>query len=187
MLYLNDDIAAFSLEEALRCLPAWRREQVLGHRRELDRRLSAAAYLLLCRGLKAEYGMAEPPEFAYAEGGKPYLKGRPDIHFSLSHCPAAVICAIATEPIGADIERIRHYNAELARRVLSPAELEQVEDSAMPEVEFTRLWTMKESLLKLTGEGIRRDLKTVLCGCQACFSTTVNAARGYVFTVCTER
>ncbi len=187
MLYLNDDICSFSLDEALPLLPAWRRKQALGLRRELDRRLCAAAYLLLCRGLRAEYGMEEPPEFAYAEGGKPSLKGRSDIHFSLSHCPAAALCAIATEPIGADIERIRPYNAELARRVLNAAELRLVEASPMPEVELTRLWTMKESLLKLTGEGIRRDLKTALCGCRACFSTTVNTARGYVFTVCTGK
>lgn len=187
MLYLNDDISSFSLDEALPLLPAWRRKQALGLRRELDRRLCAATYLLLCRGLRAEYGMEEPPEFAYAEGGKPSLKGHPEIHFNLSHCPAAALCAISPDPVGADIELIRPYNPALARRVLSPGELARVEASAQPEVEFACLWTMKESLLKLTGEGIRRELKSALDGAEARFATTVNLARGYVFTVCTEK
>ena len=95
MLYLDDDINGFSLDEALPQLPAWRREAALRHRREADRRLSVAAYRLLCRGLRAEYGITEPPAFTYAEGGKPCIKGRPDIHFNLSHCPAAALCAIS--------------------------------------------------------------------------------------------
>ena len=187
MLYLDDDINGFSLDEALPQLPAWRREAALRHRREADRRLSVAAYRLLCRGLRAEYGITEPPAFTYAKGGKPCIKGRPDIHFNLSHCPAAALCAISPAAVGADIELIRPYNPELARRVLSPAELARVEASAQPEVEFACLWTMKESLLKLTGEGIRRDLKTALDGAEARFATTVNMARGYVFTICTEK
>ena len=70
---------------------------------------------------------------------------------------------------------------------MSEAEVEQVESSPSPDIVFARLWTMKESLLKLTGEGIRRDLKSVLVNTSARFATTVNTARGYVFTVCTEQ
>lgn len=187
MLYINDNISALDLDQALGSLPQWRLRQAMAHRRELDRRLSAAAYLLLWQGLKAEYGLEAPPEFAYMEGGKPFIKARPDIHFSISHCPAAALCAISRSPIGADIERIRKFNRELAERVLNADELKAVAGSDRPDVEFTRLWTMKESLLKLTGEGIRRDLKSVLTGCRARFATTVAADKGYAYTVCTEQ
>ncbi len=187
MLYINDDISSFDLAAALRQLPAWRREQALRHRHDTDRRLCAAAYMLLWQGLRAEYGIAEPPEFGYADGGKPFIAGRPDIHFSLSHCPAAALCAIGSEPVGADIERIRPFKERLAERVLNAGELASVTADPRPDVAFIRLWTMKESLLKLTGEGIRRELKGVLCGCTARFATTVNEERGYVFTICTER
>lgn len=186
MILVNDDIDSLNLEEALPLLPAWRREQALRYRHDTDRRLCAAAYMLLCRGLEAEYGITEAPEFGYGEGGKPFILGRPDIHFSLSHCPAAALCAVGDSAVGADIETVRPYNARLARRALSPAEVSLVEASADRAVAFARLWTMKESLLKLTGEGIRRDLKSALCGAAARFSTTVNAGRGYVFTICTE-
>ena len=187
MIYLNDDITSLDLAAALQQLPQWRREQALRYRHEIDRKLNAAAYMLLWQGLKAGYGLEAPPELALLPGGKPYLKGHPDIHFNLSHCPKAALCAIAGVPVGADIESIRPYNPQLARRVLSEAEVEQVESSPSPDIVFARLWTMKESLLKLTGEGIRRDLKSVLVNISARFATTINTARGYVFTVCTEQ
>ncbi len=187
MIYIDDNIDAIELETALTLLPEWRRKQALAHRHELDRRLSVAAYRLLAAAAETEFGLKDLPEFGYAEGGKPYIPGHPDIHFNLSHCPVAALCATSHSPVGADIERIRPYNAALAHRVLNDAEMAVVEASARPEVEFARLWTMKESLLKLTGEGIRRDLKSALDGCTTRFSTTVNTARGYVFTVCTER
>ncbi len=82
-----------------------------------------------------------------------------------------------------DMETIRRYNPELARRVLSDEELAVVESSVRPDIEFIRLWTMKESYLKMTGEGIRSDLKKVPLS-TAAFETTVNTARGYVCTVC---
>jgi len=38
----------------------------------------------------------------------------------------------------------------------------KIEQAERPEVMFIRLWTMKESLLKLTGEGINDNIKQVL-------------------------
>lgn len=187
MLYINDNIEDINLEEALNRLPSWRREQALGYRRDHDRRLCVAAYMLLWQGLQAEYGMSDAPAFGYAEGGKPFIAGRHDIHFSLSHCRVAALCALESEPVGADIESVRPYNAELARHVMNDDELRQIENAPRPDIAFVRLWTMKESLLKLTGEGIRRELKDVLTDCDKRFSTTVNAARGYVFTICSRK
>lgn len=184
MLYINDDIYGFDLDEALLALPEWRRGQALRYRHERDRRLSAAAYRLLCHGLSVEYGMDKAPEFGWHDGGKPFIVGCPEVHFNLSHCPAAALCVVSRCPVGADIEMLREYNCSLARRVLNDDELRQVEESARPDVEFARLWTMKESLLKLTGEGIRRDLKSVLCGDGVRFTTAVCLNRGYVYTVC---
>ena len=39
---------------------------------------------------------------------------------------------------------------------------DEINNSANPDETFTKLWTMKEALLKYTGEGLRRDIKTVL-------------------------
>lgn len=184
MLYINDDIESVDLDKVMGRLSRQRVEQMMRLRNERDRILSVAAYLLLREALAAEHGITTPPVFAYHDGGKPFIADRPDICFSMSHCRHGVACALESGPVGVDIESIRPYSEELARRVLNDGELRAVESSARPDVEFIKLWTMKESYLKMTGEGIRSDLKRVPLDA-ARFASTVNLARGYVCTVCT--
>ena len=45
---------------------------------------------------------------------------------------------------------------------MSEAEQQTVFNADNPALAFTRLWTMKEARLKLTGEGLAHRLKTVL-------------------------
>lgn len=186
MLYINDDIESIDLNKMLGEIPQQRRERMLAMRNERDRRLGLAAYLLLCEALALEHGIGAMPDFGYYEGGKPFIADRPDIFFNMSHCRAGAACVIDSRPVGVDIETIRPYKPILARRVLSDDELAAVESSVRPDIEFIRLWTMKESYLKMTGEGIRSDLKTVPLSSEF-FDTTVNVARGFVCTVCREQ
>lgn len=182
MLYIDTHITDFDLQEALAGVSPQRREQALRYRNELDQRLSVAAYRLLCRALATEYGITEQPLLAWREGGKPYLPHHPQVHFSISHCKEVVACAVADVPVGVDVERMRPFNESLARYVLSDEELQQVMKLPAPDVAFIRLWTVKESLLKLTGEGIRSDLKTVLQHHQASFHTVVGGGGTFVCT-----
>ncbi len=161
MLYI-ESIPSFDLAAALPLLSEERREKMLAVRNEAVRRQGIAAYLLLCRALKEEYGITEAPTFGYEAGGKPFLPEHPGIHFNLSHCKTAVACVLSDRPVGVDVETVRPFRESLARHVLSGEEYESVVTAERPKVEFIRLWTMKEACLKLTGEGIRTDLKTVL-------------------------
>lgn len=74
---------------------------------------------------------------------------------------AAILCAVADEPVGVDIENVQ-FDDELARAVLSDAEYRDVLASADPGIRFTEYWTMKESRLKLEGTGLTDDIKTSL-------------------------
>ena len=49
-------------------------------------------------------------------------------------------------------------------------------------MEFTRLWTQKEAVLKQAGTGIRTDMKTVLTGVEH-VQTVVCEEKGYVYSV----
>lgn len=161
-LFIDSDIHNFNLQEALSGISASRREKALKFKHEQGQRECVLAYLLLKRALKEVYGIDENPELIEQEGGKPMLKDHPEIHFNLSHCKSAVACVIGDEPVGVDIDRIRNYNAQLARHTMNDNELQEIENNADEARAFIRLWTKKEALLKLTGEGIRSDLKSVL-------------------------
>ena len=173
-----DEVA---LQEALEGLPGWRLEKALAFRRPLDRYLCARAWKLLKTALGEVYGIRELPPFGYLQAGKPYLEGLPDVHFNLSHCPSCVCCAVADRPVGVDVEDLQFEEA-LAVEVCSPEELSLIRSGGKPEVEFTRLWTMKESLLKMTGEGIRNNMKGVLAPPCPEFSTLVPEGGKYVIS-----
>ena len=124
----------------------------------------------------------EPPVFSYGEHGKPFIVGHPDICFNMSHCGEAAICVIDSRPVGVDIESMRGYREALVRHTMSDDELLQIGQSANPELEFVRLWTMKEAVQKRSGEGIRSDMKSVLDGAGR-VDTVVSADQRYVYSV----
>lgn len=186
MIYIDDHIDDFDLQEALAAVSQQRRDYALRYRQERDQRLCLAAYRLLQRALMLEYGIDGMPVFTYDNKGKPLLQGHPDIHFSLSHCHEAVAVAVSDHPVGIDVETTGHYSAEVARRVMNDDEMREIEASAQPEVAFTRLWTMKESLYKLTGDDNGGDMAGMLSDISKYrFTTTVHPR--FIYTACTER
>ena len=154
---------------------------------------------MLCEALRKEYGITEKPIFEYGIHGKPFIIGYPDIHFNISHCREAVLCVVSSRPVGVDVESIRSYKDSLVEytmnpqeiakinqaprpEVMNPQEIAKINQAPRPEVEFVRFWTMKEAVLKLSGEGISKDLKTVLTG-QEQIETQVNMEKNYIYSI----
>lgn len=184
MIYLNDRLYDFDLQEALSLLSDQRREQALRYKFELGQRTCAAAYLLLCEGLRKEYGIMEKPVFEYGEHGKPFLVGHPEIHFNLSHCREAAICIIDSKPVGIDVESIREYRQSLVDYTMNADEVHQIQQAERPDVEFIKLWTQKEAVLKLSGEGISNHVKQVLVDHPASLTTVVSPDLRYIYSYC---
>ena len=91
--------------------------------------------------------------------------------------------------MGCDIETIPDtVVSDVMRLCLSSDEQAFVEQSADPCVEFTKLWTRKEALLKLTGDGIATARLTALLDSQLAattvISTVVRRDKGYVYSIC---
>lgn len=84
--------------------------------------------------------------------GKPVIDG---FHFNLSHTDGLVICAVGDQSVGCDAERMGLAPQGVAERFFSETEKEYFCSSEMSYDEtFFRLWTMKESYIKMTGEGM---------------------------------
>ncbi len=191
MVYIDSHPQLLDLTEALAAVSAERRTYALRYRREEDQRLCLSAYLLLQRALREEYGLSEVPPFCIGEHGKPVLEGYPDIHFNLSHCQEAVACVVSTHPVGIDIEMVDSYDEALLPTTMNEKEQQMILESPHPESTFIRFWTMKESLLKLTGEGITDNLPSVLSKLEATgesqnisFQTTFH--NRYIYTVASK-
>lgn len=161
-IYIDENINDFDLDEAMTLLSEQRREQVAHYKLEGPRRQAVAAYLLLRKALREMYGIHDAPVFEYDANGKPSILGHPEIFFNLSHCRKAVACVVADSPVGIDVEETCRFSDSIARYTLDDEEYESVVKADNPSQAFIRLWTMKEALLKYTGEGLRRDIKTVL-------------------------
>ena len=161
-MYLTTRITQFDLAAALATVSEQRREYAMRYHQEHDRRLSVAAYQLLQQALREEYGINEAPWFDFGKHGKPILRDHPDIHFSLSHCRHAAACAVDNQPVGIDVESLDNYDPSLLPATMNEAEQAEILRSPNPSIAFLRLWTMKESYLKTTGEGIVNDMRTVL-------------------------
>lgn len=137
---------------ALRGIPDWRIEYILKYRNAGDRKLSLGAWQLLAETLKKRGFSAD--NVKVGENGKLFCEGA---HFNISHSGEMVLCAMADAPVGCDIERVTGAHFEIMKRVFSTREREYIlepQDAEDKNRRFFRLWTMKESYLKMTGEGL---------------------------------
>lgn len=93
------------------------------------------------------------------EKGKPYFE-KSGIYFNISHSKTYVVCAVSSKyEVGIDVEVPREINESILKKVFSDAEMKGYENSNDKNKYFLRAWTYKESMAKLTGEGIGQDFK----------------------------
>lgn len=78
--------------------------------------------------------------------------------FSISHSGSCILLAVDRGEIGADIEYIDPRHLDLADRVCLPEEADWLRGRGA--AAFFTLWTLKESMMKLTGRGMRLDAQS---------------------------
>ncbi len=89
--------------------------------------------------------------------GKPFIGSFP-VSFNISHAGERVAVALAPQSVGCDVERKNRDALGIAKRFFTKVEYEylcSLTDEEMRASEFTALWTLKESVVKCCGEGIR--------------------------------
>ena len=152
-----DRMEECSEEEVQRLLPLvseQRREQALRYKHIFGQYCCLKSWLMLMEVIEDRRLKIE--DFQYNEHGKPYWENGP--YFSISHCKQGIAVAIDDQPIGIDIEGIRHADADLIARTMNAIEKSGVESQKSREERdrmFTRLWTQKEAVVKAQGVGIQ--------------------------------
>ena len=137
-------------------LSAYRREKIDRQRFAADKKLSMGVGILMDRGLKA-YGLREAGvRILQGENGKPYLPDYPEIHYNLAHSGNLAMAVFAETEVGCDIEKLHTADLKLAKRFFCPREYAYISGLEGEEQDqaFVRLWTLKESFLKVTGKGM---------------------------------
>jgi 4'-phosphopantetheinyl transferase len=95
-------------------------------------------------------------KFIYNEYGKPSLYGKDGIHFSISHSGSWVLCGISDSPIGVDVECIPTDSLNIAKRFFTKEEYKYIKKQPIENQReaFCKIWTLKESYIKLIGKGL---------------------------------
>ncbi|GGW84890.1 4'-phosphopantetheinyl transferase [Alteromonas halophila] len=111
------------------------------------------------RAILRRYCADAAAEFCVNEHGKPALKDAASgVHFNLSHSGSTIAIAVAAQPVGVDIEthKVRRNLQQIADSVFHPREWHpgMWGTEAQQLQHFYRLWTLKEALVKATGQGL---------------------------------
>ena len=150
----RDKLCHYSLNQVTKK----RRERINSYLRIEDKARCLVAGLLL----RQVCGVIDDDQLVYGQHGKPQLKDS-DLYFNLSHSGDYVVLATADREIGIDIEkvcpRISTACHKIEAQVFTKEEQiwlqQQDNDNA-----FYRLWTAKESVMKLIGEGLSLSPET---------------------------
>ena len=121
---------------------------------EGDRKRCLAAGILLIRHLN----ITDESVLKTEEHGKPYIEDRP--YFNLSHSGDWAVLAVSDVPVGIDIEKMSGRNVRLAAKIFHPDEFAWLQEGENPSERFYTLWTMKESVMKATGQGLALATKS---------------------------
>lgn len=154
-------------QRAIALLPKERRKRAVRYRQETDRKNCVVAYLLLKFALRECFGIREF-ELEYGVWGKPYVKDWPGIFVSLSHCKKGCAVAVSDCPVGIDMEEVRSFSWEIAKRVCCLRELQILREVGKEERDraFIRMWVGKESYVKWLGTGLFYDIRNVDTTCE---------------------
>ena len=116
-----------------------------------------AARMLLAEMMLRVYGIPRLPELAMADNGRPHFADSDLPDFSIAYAGNIVGVLLADEDsyAGLDMEIVRAHSRQTLEqhsRDISTAEKAWINAQADPDEAATQLWTMRQSVLKLTGD-----------------------------------
>ncbi len=144
-----------------------RKRQVLD-RSQTIKKLKTLIGELLVRHIISDKLDCDPQDITILldPNGKPYCKRFKSCHFNISHSGEWVICAFDKEPIGIDIQKIVHIPRTRMDMIVLRFfhKYEQIQYFNLKEKDkenfFFTQWALKESYIKLLGNGLQIPLQS---------------------------
>lgn len=118
---------------------------------------------LLEKGLEEEYHLnpAYEPK-AFGEHGKPFLTLQPSIHYNISHSGNYVVCALAPQEVGIDIQVHKEVDYEkILNKIVPDDQKGKILEAENLQQAFFDEWVLREAYVKWTGEGFSKNLKKI--------------------------
>ena len=155
------DISNLDIEQDMSLFSDYRKHKIERINNPLKRKQSVGAELLLMHAVKeAVPDFSFPFSIKCGEKGKPEFSDLP-LFFSLSHSGIYSACVVSDNAVGLDIEFEQQNNEKIAERFFLKHEKERISLAADKSSAFSKIWTAKESALKLLGTGLSKRLSSV--------------------------
>lgn len=192
----------------------WEKIQALKNEADKLRSL-ASGYLLdeMCREMQIS-----KPLYKYGEKGKPYIEGHENFAFNISHSgdyAVLVYCGGSNvlkspeafemstdyalpQAFGIDIQQIRFMREGMIKRILHEKEMLPAGLSLEEENQYlNRIWSIKESYVKMTGEGLALDFRKIFIdfekgivsakNCEKAYFCEYHGLTGYALSICSNK
>jgi 4'-phosphopantetheinyl transferase len=146
-----------TLSDICRQFNEYRREKIEKNR---DKALAIATAIVEKKAL-SDYCDYENISIVADENGKPRVKNDcgKEVYYNVSHSGDYAVAVALPKEVGIDIQCVSKMSEGVMRKMFSDAEINRVNSETDKNLEFTRIWAMKESYYKYTGEGIFRGMK----------------------------
>lgn len=159
---LNNDIDRNVIDKLLKLVDYEKKISILKYKKTQDMQNSLFSNLLAKYLIHKIYDIKfDKIKFRYNDYGKPLIDSSDEIYFNVSHSNCYVVCALDTNPIGIDIEKIADIDLKIADRFFTKEEYNYINLNELDKIErFYEIWTMKESYIKTIGMGLSIPLNS---------------------------
>ena len=134
-------------------LPQFIKEKIDNINNEKKKRETLCAWYLLYKTLCSLSLDIKDYEFFTPVNKKPYVKDNP-FYFNLSHSKGLCACVVASFPCGIDVEYVKEYSKKIKDAYFSKEEKELMLNSDNKNDTFFKIWTLKESYVKMKSLGL---------------------------------
>ncbi|EEM05993.1 4'-phosphopantetheinyl transferase family protein [Bacillus pseudomycoides] len=158
------DLTPLEYQRCLSFVSKERQEQVKRFRFREDALRSLLGELLTRYILTREYSIPNCLiNFERNTFGKPFLKEYKNIYFNVSHSGQWIVCAVDSNEVGIDVEKVDQFDIDIAKRFFLEEEylsLKNIFNENDKKSYFYKLWTLKESYVKAKGKGLQIPLNS---------------------------